>query len=732
MGTATADLRLTERLVDELRTLPALAGEAPRIAEAAGHALLPAGKLLRPLLLVHSAAVVGGDIAQIMPAAAGLECAHVGSLVHDDLVDGDDLRRGRAAVHGKFGFPTALVTGNALFFAWFEALGRCVERGVPHRRVVTAMRIQAETGRQVCEGAALEVAMAGSLVTPVSEYLEMVRLKTAVVTAAACRIGAVLAGATRPRAATLGAFGEAVGLAFQIRDDLLPYADERAAAGKPADSDLRNLRPTLPVLLARDRATAVQRAALAEAFAALPDAGARRRVRTLVERTGALADADRHAREWTAQALGHLHRLPATPHRQALRQLTEDALRPPARRRPAAGRTAARTSALSPPPPTQGRPMPHARTPAPEQHTATSAPEQHTATSALPTDDLALFCPVPLVRHEAPGETIDRAGAEWAVGHGLCAADATVVRSGIGGLLAAGMPFVTTRAAGVMSRYTYWALLLDDHLDTLTAHPAQAIALVGEANRVMYEPAAAPVPADNPWLTSLRDLRGMLDDCLGPEGMNTFRSEHSHWLGGQLWKLAAWHRAEPPGVGEYLRLRWQKSGAATLAACTPPGSGYSLSAADFYDPKVRAFTSALFQACTIVNDLVGMAKEAATGERGINIFSTLAAEHGLDPLAALLKAGELYERVVLVMLRLQQELLADPRPSVARYAAELPQWLPATIDFTATSARYLSEHKPGLAAVPKVTTTPKPVLWDPADLTPPPYPDIAWWWRLLD
>lgn len=165
-GRGSADQGLTERLVDELRALPALpalAGEAPGIAEAAGHALLPGGKLLRPLLLVYSAAAVGGDIAQIMPAAAGLECAHAGSLVHDDLVDGDDLRCGREAVHGKFGFATALVTGNALFFAWFEALGRCVERGVPHRRIVKAMRIQAETGRQVCEGAALEVAMAGSL-----------------------------------------------------------------------------------------------------------------------------------------------------------------------------------------------------------------------------------------------------------------------------------------------------------------------------------------------------------------------------------------------------------------------------------------------------------------------------------------------------------------------------------------------------------------------------------------
>lgn len=118
-----------------------------------------------------------------------------------------------------------------------------------------------------------------------------------------------------------------------MRDDLLPYAEEPAAAGKPADSDLRNLRPTLPVLLARDRATAVQRAALLEAFAALPDADARHRVRTLVEGTGALVDVDRHARARAAEALGHLHRLPETPHRRAMEELTDSVLGPPDRRR---------------------------------------------------------------------------------------------------------------------------------------------------------------------------------------------------------------------------------------------------------------------------------------------------------------------------------------------------------------------------------------------------------------
>ncbi|MGW1290472.1 polyprenyl synthetase family protein [Streptomyces sp. NPDC002586] len=304
---------LVTLLEEEIRRLPVLTGEAPGIADAAGHALRPGGKLLRPLLLVHSAGAVGGDPARVLPAAVGLECAHVGSLVHDDLIDHDDVRRGRAATHHRFGSATAIVTGNALFFGWFEALATCADRGISSRQLMRAMRIQAETGRQICEGAAREIAMAGRVDTPIAEYLEMTRLKTAVLTAAARRIGAVLAGVTPARTTALGSFGEALGAAFQIRDDLLPHVGDPAATGKPNDSDLRNQRPTLPVLLARDHATASQAAALRDAFASLPRDTACARIRQLVQETGALAHASRLAHDKTAEALAHLHRLPVPP-----------------------------------------------------------------------------------------------------------------------------------------------------------------------------------------------------------------------------------------------------------------------------------------------------------------------------------------------------------------------------------------------------------------------------------
>ncbi|MDO0930769.1 hypothetical protein QQY66_03395 [Streptomyces sp. DG2A-72] len=350
----------------------------------------------------------------------------------------------------------------------------------------------------------------------------------------------------------------------------------------------------------------------------------------------------------------------------------------------------------------------------------------------LPPEGLQLYCPVPLQQHPSGGQCLDRAGAAWAIEQGLCAPDSRMTRMNFGTFIAHGMPFVTEEAAIAMTYYTHWACKWDDHLDTLTGNPARAAALSAEANRVLYEPSDVPLPAD-PFLTSLRDLRRVLQACLPPDGLAAVRSENAQWLGGQLWKLALQSSTAAPAVGEYLRMRWPKCGAGVLAAYTAPGAGYAMTPDEFYDPLVRAFTLSVFYPCTIVNDLGSLAKEAQAGQRDINLFSALAAEHGLDTTTALLKAAELYERMLCLMLRLQERLLKDPRPAVVRYAAELPQWIPATVEFTAISARYFTSDAAGTGPATPLTVSPSPtpMLWDPDDLTPPPYPDIAWMWHQL-
>ncbi|MBV6695604.1 polyprenyl synthetase family protein [Kitasatospora aureofaciens] len=288
------------------------------------YAVIPTGKLLRPSLVVHAALVVGGDLGAVLPAAAGIEGAHVGSLMHDDIIDRDGERRGRKAVHTAFGPAQAIIAGNALFFAWFAALAECARRGVPADRVQRAMAVQAGAGTAICRGAFEELTMRGDLDHSVDDYLAMARGKTAALFEAACRVGSILGGGDDHATDLLGTFGDHLGIAFQIRDDLLPYESATAhLMGKPADSDLRNHCPTLPVLLAHQRADTAARAALRHTLSDKTDPQtALHRMRALLEETGALktahAMADHHAR----LARYAISQLPASAHTRALSHLT--------------------------------------------------------------------------------------------------------------------------------------------------------------------------------------------------------------------------------------------------------------------------------------------------------------------------------------------------------------------------------------------------------------------------
>lgn len=289
------------------------------------YSVLPGGKLLRPLLVLDSALAVGGNTRQVLPAALGMEYVHAGSLVHDDLIDGDDTRRDQASAHQRFGREHAVLTGNALFFHWFDAVGECLSLGVPADRVMRAVAEQAAVGIEVCHGAHSELAMAGSLDCGIAEYRQMIRRKTALLLAACCRVGAILAGAGDSQVDQVGQFGEHLGIAFQIRDDLIPYGARVTESGKPADSDLRNRRPTLPIILAWQSADAADREILHNAFHhPLSDF---RQVHEVVHRSGAYDAAHAMALEESAKAHDALADLPDSPGKRRLTHLADVAAR---------------------------------------------------------------------------------------------------------------------------------------------------------------------------------------------------------------------------------------------------------------------------------------------------------------------------------------------------------------------------------------------------------------------
>jgi geranylgeranyl diphosphate synthase, type I len=231
---------------------------ADQLSAIARYALLPAGKLLRPIMALHAAEAVGGSPADVLAAALGMEYLHVATLVHDDIIDGDELRRGRPSVHAAYGIPDAIVAGDHLIFSAFSAIAD--EGGsLPAVRVAAAAAALAAAGRDLCRGQMLESELVGDLDAGSLWYLEMIRLKTGALFRAVCHIGALLGGADPETACGLARYGEHVGIAFQIRDDLLDYLAGPEQTGKAAASDLRNGRPTLPLLLAYDAGSDPQR-----------------------------------------------------------------------------------------------------------------------------------------------------------------------------------------------------------------------------------------------------------------------------------------------------------------------------------------------------------------------------------------------------------------------------------------------------------------------------------------
>jgi len=291
------------------------------------YAILPTGKLFRPVLLLESTAAVGGDLISALPAAAGAECGHVASLIHDDIIDNDNLRRGRQSVQCKYGIADAIVAGDALIFHLFASLAECRSSGIPDARVVSALAAVAQAGIDLCHGQVLEAELGRGSCFGVDSYLRMAILKTGALFRGACECGAILGGGDPESVRGLAAYGEHLGLAFQIRDDLLPYVSDTATSGKRETSDVQNGLWTLPVIMAYERANGQDRDGITRALRGSEDPvealAVLRGIVTRTQATETAADmAGAHAR-LSRQALAGL---PLTPSRDRLEYFAELAI----------------------------------------------------------------------------------------------------------------------------------------------------------------------------------------------------------------------------------------------------------------------------------------------------------------------------------------------------------------------------------------------------------------------
>jgi octaprenyl-diphosphate synthase len=215
------------------------------IPSLADHLIEAGGKRLRPLLTVSAARLVGGRGDSPVKLAAAVEFIHTATLLHDDVVDASQLRRGKVAAHLIWGAPASVLVGDFLFARAFELM---VETGN-----LTAFKILARASRVIAEGEVLQLTRAHDLNLTQSTYLEIITAKTAELFAAAAESGAVCGGADASQASALRDFGLNLGLAFQLADDALDYGGVTETLGKNAGDDFREGKATLPLLIAMGR-----------------------------------------------------------------------------------------------------------------------------------------------------------------------------------------------------------------------------------------------------------------------------------------------------------------------------------------------------------------------------------------------------------------------------------------------------------------------------------------------
>ena len=226
-------------------------GREPRadLYDAMQYSLLAGGKRLRPVLLLESCRMCGGEVDRALPFGCAVEMIHTYSLIHDDLpcMDNDDLRRGKPTNHKVYGEATAVLAGDGLLTAAFETMLEA--DGLPQDRVLAAAACLARAagGRGMVGGQALDMAGEGHALA-LSEVEELQRLKTGALICAAAEMGCILAGGDDAARRSVRRYAEKLGLAFQIRDDILDVEGDSAVLGKPVGSDARSEKTTFVTL----------------------------------------------------------------------------------------------------------------------------------------------------------------------------------------------------------------------------------------------------------------------------------------------------------------------------------------------------------------------------------------------------------------------------------------------------------------------------------------------------
>jgi len=288
--------------------------------EPIGYTLESGGKRLRPQLAMLASEIFGGKDENVLPAALALEVFHNFTLLHDDVMDRADVRRGRPTVHVRWNDNTAILSGDQMLIEAYKLLS-----GVPAEKLPEVLRLFNKMGTEICEGQQYDVDFEAKEDTTIEDYLMMIRLKTSVLLATALQIGAYIAGADDKAQDALYQYGINLGLAFQIQDDILDCWGDPATFGKAIGGDIMCNKKTYVLLTALHTADPATRLELEHWLQAIHASKEDKilAVTELYNRLGVRHVCEEVVEQYTRRALDCLNALPQNDGTQALRALAE-------------------------------------------------------------------------------------------------------------------------------------------------------------------------------------------------------------------------------------------------------------------------------------------------------------------------------------------------------------------------------------------------------------------------
>ncbi len=246
--------------------LSRLDGQPRDLYKAASYLIEHGGKRLRPYMVVKSCELLGGNIKQAIPAAAAVEMIHNFTLVHDDIMDNDEVRHGVPTVHIRFGIPIGILAGDLLFSKAFETISSIYTK-MPRTVSLSLVSSLAKACCDVCEGQVLDITMAQSKNIPSENlYVKMIEKKTSSLFIASCAMGAISAGKQKSDVKRLSTFGKNLGIAFQIIDDLIGIVGNPKLTKKPVGNDIREGKKSLPILMAIRKAKGQEKKVILNVF----------------------------------------------------------------------------------------------------------------------------------------------------------------------------------------------------------------------------------------------------------------------------------------------------------------------------------------------------------------------------------------------------------------------------------------------------------------------------------